>query len=400
MYLQKNWGTLKITAPFCNMYSNFQKVGIGTYSQRVKSGTYKIKIERDHYKTIEKEEYVGRGDVKELNYKLEPIMGSLSVLCEPTESYGAEIYLNDENTGKVTPSVLPLIIGDYKLGLKHPNYHEATQNVKVIENENTKLRVQMEPYNGSVSGKGIFRKKNNNSTVDLFDSQDKNSPQINNINFTLNHDLVEITYDLVNYKPMDNFSVKITAYKQNGDPLNINSISGDISDLKGSIISKRVFWDVKRDGDVLKDKIFFIVSATKNLRIPLETHLIKSLIFPGWGDLKLRNGKTAIIYGLGGFACIAGSILLNQQAVLSYSSYKNSYDLTKSNQLFKDAVLKRNLSYAFAISAAMVWTIDLAGIYNKRNKLNKGLSEENSRYYFKKAQQKITGISKLQQINN
>ncbi len=229
--------------------------------------------------------------------------------------------------------------------------------------------------------------------------RDKNSPDINNINFSNNNDRIEITYDIINFKPFDEFFITLSGYNKNGERLNINSLSGDLSNVKGGN-SKKIIWDSKRDGYQFDEKIYFNIVATKKINIPFGTHVIKSIAFPGWGDINLKSKRKAtLLYGLSGFALIGTSVLLNQQAIQSYSSYEKSFDVNQSNKYYNDAVLKRNLSRIAALSATLVWTIDLAGLYRKYDKVQKNPTKENIPYYYDQSQKVINTNSKLLLIN-
>jgi len=227
----------------------------------------------------------------------------------------------------------------------------------------------------------------------------KNIPAITNVDFSNNNDRIEITFDITNSLPSDRFLVSISGFKKNSDRLNVYTIAGDTSKIKGGN-SKKIIWDSKKDGYDFNEKIYFNITAKKELNIPFGSHVVKSLIFPGWGDLKLRtNKKSSLLIGIGGFALAAGSIVLNQQAKQSYKSYENSILLEESTKYYNDANSKRNLSRIVALSASLVWTIDLAGLYYNYNKIKKNPTEENCPYYYSRSQQVLNSNSKLQLIN-
>lgn len=225
------------------------------------------------------------------------------------------------------------------------------------------------------------------------------NPAINNVNFFNNNGRIDITYDITNFIPSDEFLVAISGYKKNGERLNINSLSGDLSNVKGGN-SKKIIWDSKKDGYEFDEKIYFNIVATKKINIPFGTHIVKSIAWPGWGDINLKSKRKAtLLYGLSGFALIGTSVLLNQQAIKSYSSYEKSFDVNQSNKYFNDAILKRNLSRIAALSATLVWTIDLAGLYRKYDKVQKNPTKENIPYYYDQSQKVINTNSKLLPIN-
>ena len=227
----------------------------------------------------------------------------------------------------------------------------------------------------------------------------KFNPEIINIDFSNNNGKVEIKYDLINSAKSDRFIVHIDAYNKKSIPLLINSLAGDTINVKGGT-SKKIIWDSKKDGYEFDEKIYFNICATSQVNIPFGAHLIKSMIFPGWGDLKLKTErKYSLLYGIAGFAFGTGAIILNQQAMQSYKSYENSFETVQSNKYYNDAVAKRNQSRILAISACLVWTVDLAGLYYKYNKIKNNLTYENCPYYYSRSHILFNSNSQLQLIN-
>ena len=182
------------------------------------------------------------------------------------------------------------------------------------------------------------------------------------------------------------------------EKLNATSLSGDIFEVKGGN-SKIIIWDQNKDGYVLDEKIYVTLGIVTKVNVPLAKHLLKSAIFPGWGDYKVRNGKLHFLYGVAGFGAIGASIYMNAQANQSYTNYKKSLDFSESNNLFNKAKQQQTLSYVFASTAALVWSIDLATLLHKTNKVKKNITPENSKYYFNKTQQTNTFTSNTNSIN-
>lgn len=221
---------------------------------------------------------------------------------------------------------------------------------------------------------------------------------INNINFVYKNEQVEITYDILGNSSSDEFTVSLSAFKSTGEKLNTLTVAGDIINIKSGI-GKKIYWQQRKDGAGLDGNIYFILTATKKLNIPLGTHLAKSLVLPGWGDCRLRNKKTRFVLGLAGYSFIAASIYMNQQSIKTYENYKTSHETEQSNQLFNNARTQQKISYALAGAATISWTIDLAGIFSKRHKLKRNITPEASEYYYAKSQEQITGKSAAQYIN-
>lgn len=214
----------------------------------------------------------------------------------------------------------------------------------------------------------------------------RNQVNTANIDFQYTNGKVTITYDIVNPASNEQYNINVSIFRENGAKLNVLSLSGDLFEIKGGN-GKTIIWEQKKDGYVLDEKIYISLAIATKVSIPITTHLVKSAIYPGWGDYRIRNGKYHFLYGMAGFSAIGTAIYLNNQANKNYNEYKNSFDFSKSNSLFNKSKQQQNFSYVFAASACLVWTIDLASLNQKAKRVRKEITEENSRYYYKKSQQ-------------
>jgi hypothetical protein len=149
LLMNRNYGTISITSSGSRIFINDIQVGQNFYSQKVTAGNFKIKITKDRHQTIEKNVFIGVGKDSVLVLNPEPIMASIAVLSTPEATKGSQIFINGSNTGKLTPSILPLMIGDYKIALRHDGYLDASQDVSLSENENRKITIPMRSYVGS-----------------------------------------------------------------------------------------------------------------------------------------------------------------------------------------------------------------------------------------------------------
>jgi hypothetical protein len=148
-FMTRNYGTISIYASGSRIFINDIQVGQNSYKEKVTSGNFKIKITKDRHQTIEKNVFIGVGKDSVLVLNPEPIMASIAVLSTPEETKGSQIFINGLNSGKFTPSVLPLMIGDYKIAIRHDGYLDASQDVSLSENENQKVTIPMQSYVGS-----------------------------------------------------------------------------------------------------------------------------------------------------------------------------------------------------------------------------------------------------------
>lgn len=236
------------------------------------------------------------------------------------------------------------------------------------------------------------------TVIGAFCTAQNQSANTSNIDFRFNDGKIYITYDIVNSATNELYNITTTVYREDGSKLNAISLSGDIFEVKGGN-GKIIVWEQNKDGYVLDEKIYVTLGIATKVNIPLAKHLLKSTVFPGWGDYKVRNGKFHFLYGVAGFGAIGAAIYMNNQANQSYTNYKQSLDFSESNNLFNKAKQQQTLSYVFASTAALVWTFDLATLVYKTHKVKKNITPENSKYYFNKTQQTNTFTSNTNSIN-
>ncbi|MCE9539993.1 MAG: hypothetical protein K8R85_12360, partial [Bacteroidetes bacterium] len=146
-----------------------------------------------------------------------------------------------------------------------------------------------------------------------------------NIDFRFADGKVYITYDILNSAPNELYTITVNVFRENGAKLNALKLSGDISEVNGGN-GKTIIWEQKKDGYVLDEKIYISLAIATKVSIPVATHLLKSAVYPGWGDYKIRNGKYHFLYGVVGFGAIGASIYMNSQAQKNYTSYKKTFD--------------------------------------------------------------------------
>lgn len=153
MLLTRNFATLNVTSPNSNIYVNNKLVGNGSYKEKLAKGEYTVLATRDKHHDAKETVHIIPGQDVDINLEPKPMLASLSVQSKPYESKGAEIWLNGSKQKKTTPAVMELLIGDYDVTLKHPDFLDNTKQVSLEENQQKKLVFQMETYEGSMLAK-------------------------------------------------------------------------------------------------------------------------------------------------------------------------------------------------------------------------------------------------------
>ncbi len=225
---------------------------------------------------------------------------------------------------------------------------------------------------------------------------------VNNVDFNYNSDKrkIEITYSIFNKNADERYSLQVDAFKKNGTKLRTNSLSGDLSFLNAGKHS--LFWNPLDDNYRLDHDIYFDFTLAKSSKevVPVGSHLIKSMLFPGFGDYRIKNGKHYFLYGLLGYAGVIGAIQYNNKAITAYNNYTSSLDPTLSDNYFNEAKSNQLISSILGLSAAAIWTVDLSSVLIRSQRVNKRINEPDfSKYYYNKSKQVFKGKSKVKHLN-
>ncbi|MQY78833.1 MAG: hypothetical protein GH151_06515 [Bacteroidetes bacterium] len=201
--------------------------------------------------------------------------------------------------------------------------------------------------------------------------------RIENIDFNLVGDDIIITYDIINSAPGEKFDIEIEIFTESGKKPDAKSLSGDVGKDVAGGRGKSVTWNFQNDNADLTEGIYVEVNATAHL-VPevkkkparrggsLGGAFVKSLVFPGWGNSSISGGPYWLM-GFVGYGCIAGSVMMNQQASQSYDDYLKASDAGNRDNLFSDAESKDQLSKLLFGVGAVVWVTDLTILLIKGN---------------------------------
>ena len=101
--------------------------------------------------------------------------------------------------------------------------------------------------------------------------------------------------------------------------------------------------------------------------IPVRTGIIlQSLALPGLG-LSRMTGKPHWLRGVAGYGCIAGSIILNRQAISTYDDIDDLEDYDDKNELFQKSLNRDNISEVLAYAAIGIW-VDIGWHFRSQDK--------------------------------
>ncbi len=109
-------------------------------TQKLIKGKVKVEIKAPHfYSDIKNMDVPDGGTTQYIEIKLKPIMGTLSVEAGNDQTSGADVYVNDENIGKVPIKEYKLQEGNYKLRIEKAGLVKLSKDFSIKENSDTKL---------------------------------------------------------------------------------------------------------------------------------------------------------------------------------------------------------------------------------------------------------------------
>ena len=144
---------MKVTAPEATIYVNDRLEGIGNVERNLAPGQYRIKATKPLHKDEVKDVFIVLGQTEDIRLNPAPILGTISILSQPFDTKGAEIFLNGEKRKETTPAAFPLLIGTYKVEVKKQGYLDASKTVEIKEGQQQELTFDLQTFKGSMNQK-------------------------------------------------------------------------------------------------------------------------------------------------------------------------------------------------------------------------------------------------------
>ena len=201
---------------------------------------------------------------------------------------------------------------------------------------------------------------------------------------------VHIFYDILESESSDKFIVSIDITDKEGNNIDARALEGDIGKDVTSGDNKHITWDLEVDKIYLNTQIFFEIHATLVPRpepvvvqpekeTPISDVsqsysradiILQSIALPGMGMSRL-TGKPHWIRSVAGYGCIAGSIILYQQARNSYNSVEDYPSFEDKRDLYETSIRQDNFSEVLAYAAIGIWVTDIIWTVIGTSDLNK-----------------------------
>jgi serine protease Do len=226
-------------------------------------------------------------------------------------------------------------------------------------------------------------------------SQGKNDTLLN-VNFYHENQKIIIKYDLISSNSKDSFFIDLKIYNSKDSLFLPRKLSGDYQKVVAGN-GKTIIWNVGEEEINIDEEIQIKLSAKHQIQINKSKHILKSILLPGLGDYRIRNGKLHFLAGVFAYGSVGSSIYFNSEAINEYESYKNEYELEKSKMLYDRAKLDRNISLISAGLATTIWVLDYSLLNLRIKKVKKKI--EKSKYYFDLQNHYINVITPKKHIN-
>jgi hypothetical protein len=159
------------------------------------------------------------------------------------------------------------------------------------------------------------------------------------------------------------------------------SVKGDIGDSIKPGKNKQLAWSFRKDNPYFDGKnITFKLDVTEVPKIATggPIYALRSVLVPGWGDTKVRNGYNYGIITIATYSCILTGVIFQLEANRRYNQYSSLLANTpeEHDRLFKRAQNSKNLAAAFFATGAAIWIGDILGVYIKGIKNKRRIAAE------------------------
>jgi len=199
--------------------------------------------------------------------------------------------------------------------------------------------------------------------------------QVENVDFNVEGETLVINYDLEKAKTGETFNITVNIMTKAGKKISAFSFTGDVGKGVFGGKAKKIVWDIAKDNVYLDDEITVEVLAQSEMQakpVSVGGAMLRSLVFPGWGNRYVKDGGAYLLMGVFGYAAAGGAIFFNNQSYNAFEDYKVSEDPVERDKLYKDAEDFQQKQKTLMFGAAAIWAVDLiwtgiqAGSANKK----------------------------------
>ncbi len=169
-----------------------------------------------------------------------------------------------------------------------------------------------------------------------------------------------IAYDILDKNQTDQFYVWVELEKKTGEPIKVESLSGDVGDKVKAGKDKRIAWIPAKDSVFLNEEVLVEVKAEKYIKsFNKGSMVLLSTAIPGLGQTKISKGKPYWLTGVAAYGALAGGFVTHQMYLKTYDEYRIEEDLSTRKELFDKTQQQQNLSNVLFISGAALWAANI-----------------------------------------
>jgi len=190
---------------------------------------------------------------------------------------------------------------------------------------------------------------------------------VQSVNFSYLNEKVSITYNFNVSEKGESFFVWVEAKTAKEKPLEMKTLSGNIGEVTAEG-SKQIVWDVKSDGVVLSENVYFTVKAVKLPKTKLGKALLINTIFPGAGMKYAGASRNALLIGALGYGAVGAAVAFNLMAADNFVKYKIEEDPNMADKYYTNTNKFLTYSLAGVGTAAGIWAATYATSISKNKK--------------------------------
>jgi hypothetical protein len=148
----------------------------------------------------------------------------------------------------------------------------------------------------------------------------------------------------------------------------LRSISGDIGDSTKIGNDKEVRWSFRQDNPYFDGKnIMFKIEATEIPKVATggPSNALRSMLMPGLGDVKVRNGYNYGYIAAASYACLGTGAFFYVRSLRKQDDHLAylGNGAQEHDNFFNQARNARNLAIGFFAVGAGIWIGDVIGVY-------------------------------------
>jgi hypothetical protein len=148
----------------------------------------------------------------------------------------------------------------------------------------------------------------------------------------------------------------------------LRSISGNIGDSTKIGNDKEVRWSFRKDNPYFDGKnIMFKIEATEIPKVATggPSNALRSLLMPGLGDVKVRNGYNYGYVAAATYACLGVGTLFYIRSINKQDEHLSRIGngSEEHDNFYNQARTARGLAIGFFAAGASIWIGDVIGVY-------------------------------------